>query len=144
MYVSSSSDDEDIVVAALLAEGEKKRRMWVHPINQKRANLGEFHHLFSDLREDEHKFFQYFRMSPSKFSELLNILEPALTFQNTPFRRAISKEERLAVALKVCSSLSFQALVDGALTCPVHHGTFRISPDRIGDQQSVPAPSASD
>ncbi|XP_030749371.1 protein ALP1-like [Sitophilus oryzae] len=74
--------------------------MWVHPINQKRAELGEFHHLFNDLKEDEKKFFQYFRMSHNKFLELLDILEPDLSFQNSSFRRAISKEERLAVALR--------------------------------------------
>lgn len=106
MYVCSSSDDEEvIVVAAFLAEEEKqhikkKRSMWVHPINQKRANFGEFHHLFNDLKEDETKFFQYFRMSPTKFSELLDTIGSELTLQNTSFRRAISKEERLAVALR--------------------------------------------
>lgn len=104
MSENSSSDEEIIVVAALLAEEEtkkkRKRSMWIHPINQKRAKLGEFQHLFEDLKEDEKKFFQYFRMSPNKFSELLDILEPELTFQNSSFRRAISKEERLAVALR--------------------------------------------
>lgn len=101
----SSSSDEEVIVAAFLAEEEekktkRKRSMWVHPINQKRAQLGEFHHLFKDLKEDEKKFFQYFRMSTKKFFDLLDILEPDLTFQNSSFRRAISKEERLAVALR--------------------------------------------
>lgn len=102
----SSEDEEVFVVAALLCEedddknAESKRKFWVHPINKKRRLLGEFHHLFPDLERDHCKFFQYFRMSRMKFQELLDIICPALTFQNTTFRRAVSPEERLAVCLR--------------------------------------------
>lgn len=56
--------EEEIVVVALLTEEKeenkkKKRSMCVHPINERRANLGQFHHLLNDLKEDEKKFFQY-------------------------------------------------------------------------------------
>lgn len=114
MFVNSSSDDEEVmIVAAILTEDEskkkRKRSTWIHPINRKRLNLGEFHHLFNDLKEDENKFFQYFRMSPTKFSELGDILEHELTFQNTSFRRAVSKEERLAVALRLVINNYFKS-----------------------------------
>ncbi|KAB0803165.1 hypothetical protein PPYR_00135 [Photinus pyralis] len=104
MESSDSSDEELMVVVSALEaeenEKKRKRKMWVHPINMKRSTLGEFHHLFQDLQRDEIKFFQYFRMSAPKFAECVNLLESQLTLENTTFRKAISKEERLAVTLR--------------------------------------------
>lgn len=104
-----SSCEEDVLsVGLLLCDEEeeeeeimqRKRSFWVHPINQKRRRLGEFYHLYPDLEKDPKKYFQYFRMTQCKFSELLDIIRPHLEYQNTKFRRAVSPEERLAVCLR--------------------------------------------
>lgn len=102
---SSSSSDEDFFVfsAVLSAEEEEKKSKkscWIHEINRKREELGEFHHLFDDLKRDKKKFFKYFRMSEEKFYELLNLVKDSITRQNTKFRRAVTVEERLAVCLR--------------------------------------------
>lgn len=99
----SSSEDEDLFLFCLMEseeEEKRERQLWVHPINKKRDTFGEFHHLFPDLLKDNRKFFQYFRMSPEKFYELLNMLTPLIEKQNTNFRRPVSPEERLAVCLR--------------------------------------------
>jgi len=96
-----SSDEELLVIASIADEEEKreKKRLWVHNINLKRDEHGEFHTLFPDLLQDEAKFFKYFRMSSQKFFELLNML-PQLQKQDTNFRRCIPPDERLAITLK--------------------------------------------
>ena len=41
----------------------KRRRYWVHPFNNARYLKGAFNTILIDLREDEQKVFNYFRMS---------------------------------------------------------------------------------
>jgi hypothetical protein len=52
------------------------------------------------LLQDEKKFFQYFRMSYDKYSELLEIVQHDLQKQTTTFREPNGPEERLAVCLR--------------------------------------------
>ena len=47
-----------------------KRTYWVHPINEKTEQAGTFHTFLEELRNDENKFFNYFRMSIPSFDEL--------------------------------------------------------------------------
>ena len=51
------SDDE---VLLLYAVGNKRERKWVHEVNMKRREFGEFHNLMKQLRQDEVKFKEYF------------------------------------------------------------------------------------
>lgn len=76
------------------------RRYWEHPIVRERYNLGTFRNLMCQLRRDEIKFFNYFRMSPSTFDDLLNRLKRDLTLQDTNMRRCISAEEKLVICLR--------------------------------------------
>lgn len=88
MDTSSSSDEEIIFLSALAEEEEReirKRKTWIHPINEKREVYGEFHHLFPDLLEHKTKFFKYFRMSKEKFFELHQLLAPEIKKENTNF-----------------------------------------------------------
>lgn len=99
MTTSSSDSEEDIMIALACGEIQKRTpRFWIHEINLRRENFGEFHHLFPDLLGDAEKFFKYFRMSSRKFYELVELLP--IKKQNTNFRKAISPEERLAITLK--------------------------------------------
>lgn len=79
---------------------KRNRLHWVHPINQRREDVGLFYTLFEDLRNDERKFFNYFRMSVGSFDELNGKLKNALQRQNTQFRNCIQPIEMLAMTLR--------------------------------------------
>jgi hypothetical protein len=44
--------------------------------------------------------FGYFRMSSAKFDQLLVLLGPSFTFQDTHMRKSVPPEERLTVTLR--------------------------------------------
>ena len=75
------------------------RTMWVHPINNMRAEKGEYKVLYPDLRQYEDRFFGMYRMTIDKFDELLQMVTPLIEKQNTKYREAVSPEERLVVTL---------------------------------------------
>lgn len=77
-----------------------KRLQWVHPINQKRKECGDFYVLFHQLREDPEKFYNYFRMSATTFDELHGRLKDVLQRQDTFMRECIQPEQMLAVTLR--------------------------------------------
>lgn len=78
----------------------RNRLFWVHPINQRREEVGLFYTLFEDLRNDQNKFFNYFRMSIPSFDELHRKLKDVLQRQNTQFRNCIQPVQMLAVTLR--------------------------------------------
>ena len=56
-----------------------KRRFWVRKIFMERKQ-GEYHLLVKDLALCDHEmFFSQFRMSPTKFEELLSHVAPLIT-----------------------------------------------------------------
>lgn len=79
---------------------QRIRRYWEHPIVRMRCNYGSFQNLMSQLRRDEIKFFNYFRMSESTFDDLLSRLRIDLTQQDTNMRRCISAEEKLVICIR--------------------------------------------
>lgn len=90
------------VVALLLRTRSKRRkhRYWVHPIISQRLLKGQFYKIFEDLCAYPEKFFQYFRMSKTSFDELLRIVGPSITYQDTTWRKSIPPEERLSLTLR--------------------------------------------
>ncbi|PRD28490.1 UNVERIFIED_CONTAM: hypothetical protein NCL1_32220 [Trichonephila clavipes] len=75
---------------------QKTNRLWIHEINRKRPEFGTFHHLHPDLRNDERKFYSYFRMSEELFSILLGL---EISKQDTNCRN-ITAEERFSIGLR--------------------------------------------
>ncbi|KAF5275922.1 hypothetical protein FQA39_LY00718 [Lamprigera yunnana] len=100
---SSSSDWEKEIetVTALIVQQEatKSSLPWVHKINKKRDELGEFHHLIPELQQCPKRFHIYFRMSKEKFAYLHELVQSDIAKQDIQFQNAISSEERLAVCL---------------------------------------------
>lgn len=98
------SDEDIVVISCIISEEEerikRKRKIWVHNINSKRLIFGEFHTLYSDLLEDENRFFGYIHMTRKKFFELHYILQPHITKQDTNFRKSIGTKERLLLCLR--------------------------------------------
>ena len=84
----------------ILKKKKAKREYWVHPINQKREELGEFHQLCSELRQYPDRFYTYFRMTPDQFDELLLLLKPSIEGVGCNWRKSICPAQRLAVCLR--------------------------------------------
>jgi len=91
------SDDE---VLLLYAVGNKRERKWVHEVNMKRREFGEFHHLMKQLPLDEVKFKEYFRMSSNQFENILSHIKDEIEKKEVNYRESISAEERLALCLR--------------------------------------------
>lgn len=53
-------------------KGINKRRYWVHPLNIKRPQEGQFNVNFLTLRAHPDKFFYYYRMSIQSFDKLVS------------------------------------------------------------------------
>lgn len=98
MTSSSSSDEELLLLLAL--KNKKKRRKWVHEINQKREELGEFHHLCIELSTYEDRFVNYFRMTREQFEEIHELVSPRISKMRTNWRKPIGTKERLAICLR--------------------------------------------
>ena len=96
----SSEDEEVLLLAWALETDARERRWWVHDTLRKREQLGEFHHLIRELEEDDERFFQYFRMRPQVFNELLDMIREEITVEETTFRKSIGAKERLAICLR--------------------------------------------
>jgi len=71
-----------------------------HDIFQSRYQLGEFHHLYNELRKDSTKLFEYCRMSPSTFDYIVQAIRQHILHISTNFQKTISVEERRFVTLR--------------------------------------------
>ena len=100
---SDSDYEEDLnfmILATFLTKERKKRRYWIHPVNRKREINGEFHCLFNELKNDDEKFHQYFRLSKTEFEEVHHLIEDDIKKIHTRFRKPIGTRERLAICLR--------------------------------------------
>ena len=87
------SDDSDDEVLLFYVVGKKHERKWVHEVNMKRREFSEFHHLMKQLRQDEGKFKEYFRMSRNQFEQLLSPIKDDIEKKEVNYRESISAEE---------------------------------------------------
>ena len=85
----------------LLLESDRvKREFWVHPINaEEEREKGEFFQLYRDMRKFPMKFYKWYRMTPTKFDELLELVREEITPQINNYREALSAEEKLVITL---------------------------------------------
>lgn len=79
---------------------KRKKKFWVHPILLEREGYGVFYTLFENLKKDETKFFNFFRMNIETFFKLLKIVHGKLKHADTNMRESITPAERLAVTLR--------------------------------------------
>ncbi|KAL4113373.1 hypothetical protein QTP88_017005 [Uroleucon formosanum] len=99
--MKSSSDEEELLLLYAIAGSQQKRkRIWVHEINKKRENYGEYHRLCRELESHEDRFYLYFRMSQDSFEELYQLILPRIEKITTNWRKPISARERLAICLR--------------------------------------------
>lgn len=99
-----------IIAMLFLYRRIKKRRTnrihWEHPIITKRLEFGAFYTIFPELRENEDKFSNYFRMSTTSFDELLLKLKDHLQHQNTFMRECIQPIQMLAVTIRLVNKIN--------------------------------------
>lgn len=95
-----------LILLSLKAEKRKrkssKKRFWVNTLLQERKQLGFYYRLFPIIRNctlRNSSFFNYFRMTPSQFENLLTIVGPKIKKQSL-YREAISEAERLSLTLR--------------------------------------------
>ena len=69
-------------------------------MNSSRLLQGAFHVLYSDLKANEEKFFNYFRMSSPTFEELVSKLKDGIIRQDTVMRSSISPEESVGLTVR--------------------------------------------
>jgi len=87
------SDDSDDEVLLFYAVVNKRERKWLHEVNMKRREFGEFHPLMKQLRQDEDTFKEYFRMSSNQFEQLLSLIKDDIEKKEVNYRESISAEE---------------------------------------------------
>jgi len=100
-----SSDEEGVVVPilwSLLLETErheKPKRMWIHPLNEKRTTSNLIQCFLRELRNDELKFKNFTRVSSETFDYILKIITEEIQKPDTNFRMSIKPDEKLLVTL---------------------------------------------
>ena len=117
-----------------------RKRTWVRKINLKRHERGEYHALIQEMRlSDQDSFYTYFRMTPTRYDQLLSLVGPAIIRQHTNFRSPISPGERLAVTLRfLATGDSMQTI---AFSYRLGHSTVcNISEDTCDSLWNVLAP----
>ena len=93
-----------VIIAILLKRSHnnrRKRRVWIREWIKNRPQFGVYHQLVQELRLTDAGTYRHFlRMDMSTFDELLQLVEPHITYQDTNMRQAISAGERLALTLR--------------------------------------------
>jgi hypothetical protein len=86
----------------LLRKRENKEKKGVSGTsnNESKVTQRKSYSLYEDPKRFPNKFFWYFRMWTASFDQLLVLLGPSLTFQDTRMRKTVPLEERLAVTLR--------------------------------------------
>lgn len=80
-----------------------RRKWWVKPWarEERREAQGLGANLIPEMREtDPESFKNFFRMEPMYYDELLELVKPHITKQDTTMRNAIKAEDKLAVTLR--------------------------------------------
>ena len=102
MASDSDSDVDELLIFSYFHTRRRtvrqRRAVWIHDTIRKRRQLGEYHRLVNELREDSFRFKMYFRMSPTVFDQLLALVGPTIQKKNTHYRKCIDPGERLAIS----------------------------------------------
>ena len=104
-------DEEDLLILLALQKRSKEKssrkyakRYWVRKIFAERKIKGGFEGIVREAKlHDEEFFFRMFRMSPTKFEELLKWVAPIIR-KSSVKREAISADERLCITMRHLAS----------------------------------------
>ena len=80
-----------VIALVLLQKQKKKRSVWVHELRKERKVQGHHDNLIKEMRLKDHTMhFNYFRMLPSMFDELLSLVGPSIVRKGSNFREPLS------------------------------------------------------
>ena len=88
-----------VAFTAMYKTSQSQRNWWVHPLNSERTEKGEIYTLYPSLRHYKEHFFNYYRMTPKKFDELLQLVGPYIEKKWTNMREPLSPEFKLVLTL---------------------------------------------
>lgn len=95
--------EEEVVLLVLVhkkvKKKKKKKKFWIHLVLNSRQEQGIFYAVFSILRSNKSKFFNYFHMSVGSFDELLHYIKNDAAVSDTNMR-CVPPEELLTVTLQ--------------------------------------------
>ena len=93
-----------VAVAAALEDSpppRKKRRVWVWPYLQRKAQYGHYDTLMDELYDDNPELYRnYIRMDRQQFMDIVELISPIIERKNTRWRPAIDPRARLAITLR--------------------------------------------
>lgn len=95
----SSSEEEDIAFYMYLRLRRRRKRFWRHPYIERNINCRLFVAAQELILNDE-RFQSMYRMTKRTFQELVELLTPAISRQNTNMRECISADERILITLR--------------------------------------------
>lgn len=80
---------------------QRNRHIWIREWIQNRQALGAFHQLMNELQLlDPSSYRNFLRIDSATFQNLLCMVAPMITHQDTVMRAAITPGERLALTLR--------------------------------------------
>lgn len=80
---------------------KKQRRFWIHPILRLKQQQGDWDNLVNEMRLQDHElFFNYMRMTPRMFQNILSRCEPLIKKIETNWRVPIPAAARLSMTLR--------------------------------------------
>lgn len=92
-----------VLIALMMKRSRRNHRnrtVWVREWIRRRPNLGAYHQLVQELQLGDSATYRHFlRMDIPTFDEILRLVGPLITYQDTNMRQAISPGERLALTL---------------------------------------------
>ncbi len=93
-----------VLLVTTLRKKRKHRRnrvIWTRQWILNRQSHGVFHHLLNELQQlDTSSYRNFVRMDAATFEQLLCMVAPMITYQDTVMRQAITPGERLALTLR--------------------------------------------
>jgi hypothetical protein len=79
--------------------GEKRKRLWVDPIIEKREKENTLQKFLQELPCDKNTFQNFTRLSLETFDFIVNLISDKIRRKDASYRRRITAEQRLCVTV---------------------------------------------
>ena len=102
-YMVQNDQDAVLLLRRRRRNQRRRRTCWVRPwlSAERRLQFGHYDQLMRELRmEDQQSFFNFLRMPPEMFDELLNRVGPRIQKRDTIFRKALEPGLKLAITIR--------------------------------------------
>jgi hypothetical protein len=80
--------------------GEKRKRLWVDPIIEKKEKENSLQNFLQELRCDKHTFQNFTRLFLETFDFIFNLISDKIRSKYSNYKKSITAEQRLFVTLR--------------------------------------------